>query len=131
MLHLVDHILNVTYTLDVNLCVLVHPEVSEQPQPSPPPLPICPCPISHSSLSHCQGPGTILDTIVPPGVSFKLPCPICQCPLEQGQICHHLDPHTAIVRQDHTEPLWVHQELPFVFCCHLFNPDDPTCTILL
>ena len=31
VLHLVYHILNVTYTLDVNLCVLVHPEVSEQP----------------------------------------------------------------------------------------------------
>ena len=32
VLHLVHCILNVTYTLDVNLHVLVHPEVSEQPQ---------------------------------------------------------------------------------------------------
>ena len=54
-LHLVHHILNVTYTLDVNLHVLVHPEVSEQPQPSPSPFPICPHSIPHPSLSHCQG----------------------------------------------------------------------------
>ena len=51
-LHLVHCILNVTYTLDVNLRVLVHPEVSEQPQSFPPPLPICPCPIPCLSLSH-------------------------------------------------------------------------------
>ena len=31
VLHLIHRILNVTYTLDVNLRVTVHPEVSEQP----------------------------------------------------------------------------------------------------
>ena len=41
-LHLIHCILNVTYTLDVNLRVVEHPEVSEQPQPSPPPIPIHP-----------------------------------------------------------------------------------------
>ena len=126
-LHLIHRILNVTYTLDVNLRVTVHPDVSEQPQPSPPPIPICPRPI----LSHRQGSGTTPDTIVPPGVPFKLPCPICQRPLEQGQICCHSDPRSTVVRRDHTEPLWVHQESPFVFCHHLPNLDDPTCTILL
>ena len=130
-LHLVHWILNVTYTLDVNLHVLVHSEVSEQSQPSPLPLPICPRPIPCSSLSHHQGPSGTPDTIVPLGAPFELPCPICQCPLEQGQICHHSDPCTTIVRRDSTEPLRVHQELPFVFCCHLPNPDNPTCTILL
>ena len=130
-LHLVHRILNITYTLDVNLHVLVHPEVSEQPQLSPPPFPICPHPIPHSSPSHHQGPSATLNIIVPPGVPFELPCPICQCPLEQGQICCHSDPCTTVVRQDSTEPLQVHQELPFVFCHHLPNPDDPTYTILL
>ena len=81
-LHLIHCILNVTYTLDVNLHVLVHPEVSEQPQPSPLPLPICPCPIPCSSLSHHQGSGATPDTIVPQGVLFKLPCSICQHHLE-------------------------------------------------
>ena len=107
-LHLVHCILNVTYTLDVNLCVLVHPEVSEQPQPSPLPLPICPYSIPYPSLSHHQGLGAIPDTIVSLRVPLKLPCPICQCSLEQGQICRYSDPHTTIVRQDHTEPLQVH-----------------------
>ena len=130
-LHLVHHILNVTYILDVNLHVLVHPEESEQPQPSPLPLPIHPCPIPCSSPSHHQGPSATPDTIIPPGVPFELPCSICQCSLKQGQICHHSDPCTTIVRWDSTEPLWVHQKSPFVFCCHLPNPDDPTCTILL
>ena len=128
-LHLVHYILNVTYTLDVNLHILVYPEVSEQPQPSSSPLPICPLPIPHPF--HCQGPSATLDTIVPPGVPFKLSCHICQHSLEQGQICHHLDPHTTIVRWDQTEPLQIHQELPFVFCHHLPNLDDPTYTILL
>ena len=41
-LHLIHHILNVTYTLDVNLYIIEHPEVSEQPRPSPPPISICP-----------------------------------------------------------------------------------------
>ena len=125
-LHLIHHTLNVTYTLDVNLHIVVQPEVSEQPWPSPPPIPIYPCPIP----SHRQRSGTIPDTIVPPGVPFKLPCPICQCPLEQGQICHHSDPWSTIVRWDQTEPLWVHQESPFVFCRHLPNLDNPMCTIL-
>ena len=97
-LHLFHHILNVTYTLDVNLHALVHPEVSEQPQPSPPPLPICPCPIPCPSLSHHQGPSATLNTIVPLGVPFELPCPICQHSLEQGQICCHLDPCTTLIR---------------------------------
>ena len=83
-LHLVHHILNVTYTLDVNLHVLVHPEVSEQPQPSPLPLPIHPYPIPCSSSSYCQGPSATLDIIIPPEVLFELPCPVCQCFLEQG-----------------------------------------------
>ena len=107
-LDLVHWILNVTYTLDVNLHVLVHSEVSKQSQPSPLPLPICPCPIPCSSLSHHQGPSGTPDTIVPLGAPFELPCPICQCPLEQGQICHHSDPCTTIVRRDSTEPLRVH-----------------------
>ena len=94
VLHLIHHILNVTYTLDVNLRITVHPEVSEQPQPSPPPIPIRPCPIP----SHFQGSGTTPDTIVPPGVPFELPCPICQCPLEQGQICCHSDPRSTVIR---------------------------------
>ena len=98
VLHLVHHILNVTYTLDVNLHVLVYPEVSEQPQPSPLPLPIHPHPVPCSSLSHHQEPSATPDTIVPPGVPFELPCPICQRPLEQGQICCHSDPCTTIVR---------------------------------
>ena len=76
----------VTYTLDVNLCVLVYSEVSAQPQPSPLPLPIhphpIPCPISCPSPSHHQEAGATLAIIIPPGVPFKLPCPICQCPLE-------------------------------------------------
>ena len=131
MLHLVHHILNITYTLDVNLHILVHPEVSEQPQPSPPPLPIHPRPVSRSSLSHRQGPSATPDTIVPPGVPFELPCPICQYPLEQGQICHHSDPHTTFVRQDQTEPFRIHQESPFIFCCHLPNLDNPIHTTLL
>ena len=118
-LHLIHRILNVTYTLDVNLRVTVHPEVSEQPQPSPLPIPIRSRPI----LFHRQGSGTTPDTIVPPGVPFKLPCPICQRPLEQGQICRHSDPWSTIIRRDHTEPLRVHQESPFVFCRHLPNPD--------
>ena len=126
-LHLIHCILNVTYTLDVNLHVLVHPEVSEQPRPSPPPIPICPRPIP----SHHQRSDTTPDTIVPPGVPFELPCPICQRPLEQGQICRHSDPWSTVVRRDQTEPLQVHQEMPFVFCRHLPNPDDPMCTILL
>ena len=130
-LHLIHHILNVTYTLDVNLCVVVHPEVSEQPQPSPPPIPICPRPIPHSPLSHRQGSGSTPNIIVPPGVPFELSCPICQCPLEQGQICRHSDPRSTIVRRDQTEPLRVHQESSFIFCRHLPNLDDPTCTILL
>ena len=130
-LHLAHHILNVTYTLDMNLCVLIHPEVSEQPQPSPPPLPICPHPIPCPSLSHYQGPDATSDTIVPLGVIFELPCPICQHSHEQGQICHYSDPHTTIIRWDHTEPLRVHQESPFVFCHHLPNSNDPTHTILL
>ena len=124
VLHLVHCILNVTYTLDVNLHVLVHPEVNEQPQPSPLPLPIHPHPVSCSSPSH-QGSSVAPDTIVPLGVPFELPCPICQRPLEQGQICCHLDPRTTVVRRDQTEPLWVHQELPFVFYQHLPNPDTP------
>ena len=127
VLYLIHRILNVTYTLDVNLRVTVHPEVSEQPQPSPPPIPIRP----RSIPSHRQGSGITPDTIVPPGVPFELSCPICQCPLEQGQICRHSDPRSTVVRRDHTEPLRVHQESPFVFCCHLPNLDDPTCTILL
>ena len=130
-LHLVHHILNITYTLDVNLHVLVYSEVSEQPQPSSPPLPIHPCPVPCSSPSHGQGPGTTLDIIIPLGVPFELPCPICQHPLEQGQICHHSDPYTTIIRQDQTEPFWVHQELPFIFCHHLPNPDNLIHTILL
>ena len=127
VLHLIHHILNVTYTLDVNPCVIVYPEVSEQPQPSPPPIPIRPQPIP----SHCQGSGTTPDTIIPPGVPFELPCPICQHPLEQGQICCHSDPRSTIVRRDQTKPLRVHHELSFIFCCHLPNLDDPTHTILL
>ena len=130
-LHLVHCILNITYTLDANLHVLVHPEVSEQPQPSPLSLPICPCLIPHPSPFHHQGSSTTSDTIVPLEVPFELPCSICQFFFEQGQICHHSDPHTTLVRCDHTKPLWVHQELPFVFCHHLSNPDNPTCTILL
>ena len=51
-LHLVHRILNVTYTLDVNLCVLVHPEVNKQPQPSPLPLSIHSHPIPCFSPSH-------------------------------------------------------------------------------
>ena len=97
-LYLVYHILNVTYTVEVNLHVLIHPEVSEQPQPSPLPLSICPCPIPCPSLSHRQGPSATLDTIVPLGVPFELPCPICQHSLEQGQICCHLDPCTTLIR---------------------------------
>ena len=97
-LHLIHRILNVMYTLDVNLHVVVHPEVSKQCQTSPPPIPIHPCPIPHPSLSHHQGSGHMPDTIVPPGVSFKLSCPICQHFLEQGQICHHSDPHTTVIR---------------------------------
>ena len=85
-LHLIHCILNMTYNLDVNLHVLVHPEVSAQPQPSPLPLPICPYPIPHPiphpSPSHHQEAGATLAIIIPPGVPFKLPCPICQCPLE-------------------------------------------------
>ena len=108
MLHLIHCILNVTYTLDVNLHVVVHPEVSEQPQPSPLPIPICPRPIPCPSLSHHQGTGHTPDTIIPPGVPFELPCPICQCSLEQGQICRHLDPQTTVVRRDQTKPLQIH-----------------------
>ena len=84
VLHLVHYILNMTYTLDVNLHVVVHPEVSAQLQPSPLPLPICPCSIPCPSLFHCQGPSAIPNTIVPSGVPFELPCSICQCSLEQG-----------------------------------------------
>ena len=131
MLHLVHCILNTTFTLVVNLCVLVHPKISKQPQPSPLPLPIHPCPIPCPCPSHRQGSSTILNSIIPSGVPFELPCPICQHSLKQDQICHHSDPCTTIIRQDHTEPLWIHQESPFVFCHHLPNPDDPTCTILL
>ena len=94
VVHLIHRILNVTYTLDVNLHVLVHPEVSEQPQPSPLPIPIRPRPIPRLS----QESGSTPDRIIPPGVPFKLPCPICQCPLEQGQICQHSDPQSTIVR---------------------------------
>ena len=130
-LHLIHHILNVMYTLDINLCVVVHPEVSEQPQPSPPPIPIHPCPIPCPSLTHYQGSGHTPDTIIPLEVPFELPCPICQRFLEQGQICHHSDPCTTVIRRDQTEPLWVHQESSFILCHHLPNPDDPTCTILL
>ena len=126
-LHLIHRILNVMYTLDVNLRITVHPEVSKQPRPSPPPIPIRPCPIP----SHHQGSGTTPDTIIPPGVPFELPCPICQRPLEQGQICHHSDPRRTVVRRDQTEPLRIHQESPFIFCRHLPNLDDPTRTILL
>ena len=130
-LHLIHHILNVTYTLDINLHVVVHPEVSEQLQPSPPPIPIHPCPIPCPSPSHHEGSGHMPDTIIPLGVSFKLPCSICQRFLEQGQICCHLDPHTTVIRWDQTKPLWVHQESSFIFCRHLPNLDDPMCTILL
>ena len=131
VLHLIHHILNVTYTLDVNLCVIVYPEVSEQPQPSPPPIPIRPRPIPRPIPSHRQGSGTTPDTIIPPGVPFELPCPICQHPLEQGQICCHSDPRSTVVRRDQTKPLRVHHELSFIFCRHLPNLDDPTHTILL
>ena len=131
VLHLIHCILNVTYTLDVNLHVVVHPEVDEQPQSSPPPIPIHPHPISHPPLSHRQGSGSTPDTIVPLGVPFELSCPICQHPLEQGQICRHSDPRSTVIRQDQTEPLRVHQESSFIFCRHLPNPDDPTRTILL
>ena len=130
-LHLIHCILNVTYTLDINLHVIVHPEVSEQPQPSPPPIPIYSRSIPYPSLSHPQGFGYTPDTIVPLGVPFELPCPICQHFLKQGQICCYLDPCTNIVRRDHTKSLWVHQELPFIFCCHLSNPNDPMHTVLL
>ena len=120
-LHLIHCILNVTYTLDVNLYVVVHPEVSEQPQPSPPPIPIHPHPIPCPSPSHHLGSGHASDITVPPGVPFELPCPICQCFLEQGQIYCHSDPCTTVVRRDQTKPLWFHQELPFVFCHHLLT----------
>ena len=130
MLHLIHHILNVTYTLDVNLRVVVHSEVSEQLQPSPPPISIHPHPISRFPPSH-QGSGNTPDRIVPPGVPFELPCIICQCPLEQGQICQHSDPWSTIIRRDQTEPLRVHQESSFIFCRHLPNLDNPTYTILL
>ena len=93
-LHLIHRILNVTYTLDVNLHIIEHPEVSEQPRPSPLPIPICPCPIPRPLQESDNTP----DRIVPPGVPFELPCPICQCPLEQGQICRHLDPWSTVVR---------------------------------
>ena len=98
VLHLVHCILNITYTLDVNLHVLVHPEISEQPQPSLLPLSIHPRPVPCSSSSHHQGSSVAPDTIVPLGVLFELPCPICQRPLEQGQICCHSDPCTTVVR---------------------------------
>ena len=127
VLHLIHRILNVTYTLDVNLHIVEHPEVSEQPRPSPPPIPIHPCPIPRP----LQESGSVPDRIVPSGVPFELSCPICQRPLEQGQICRHLDPQSTFIRRDHTEPLRVHQESPFVFCRHLPNLDNPTRTILL
>ena len=130
-LHLIHHILNIRYTLDVNLCIVVYPEVSIQLQPSPSPHPICPHPIPHPSPSHCQGPGTIPITIIPLGVPFKLPCLIFQHPLEQGQIYCYLNPYTTIIRQDQTEPLWVHQESPFVFCHPHPNLNNATHTILL
>ena len=126
-LHIIHRILNVTYTLDVNLHIVEHPKVSEQPRPSPPPIPIHPCSIPRP----LQESGNTPDRIVPPGVPFELPCSICQHPLEQGQICCHSDPWSTVPRRDHTEPLWVHQESPFVFCRHLSNPDDPMHTILL
>ena len=130
-LHLIHHILNVAYTLDVNLRVVVHPEVSEQPQSSPPPIPIHPHPIPCPPLFYRQGSGSTPDTIVPPGVPFELSCPICQRPLEQGQICCHSDPRSTVVRRDQTEPLRVHQKLSFIFCHHLPNLDNPMHTILL
>ena len=77
VLYLVHRILNVTYTLDINLYILVHPEVSEQPQPSSLSLPIHPHSISCPSLFHYQRPGATLDIIVPLGVLFELSYSIC------------------------------------------------------